>query len=454
MKYHCFECKHIWDGDDFTLDCPQCRSTEIDIYKGPDKSDATQSISPSDSDAGKTQKMPAASDKPEKESSSPNISGQATQKLSASKSTDSKSTKDYTVPKSPSPEKSDKKSTPPPPPQAPSPAKKGNGGLIFGLLLLIILVGGGLYYFLYLGDDEPSKEEQEPPVFRIKENNQAFFLEAFWKRGVERENIAFSNISGLYRASDSLPFAFDKESGQILFCEDQQGPTSFIIDYDEYKVDEIITNSVDLNLFDNKVSPQANCAKRLNTEAIDVKVTDCILLVKVEDYKEYKNLSVSIDGRNGNFQKNKFEWDASQLSGTPYNVWVKADDQPAVPYRFNQDREIPICLPPDQPEQTGQKASQAPVNKEIDQIKVEIAQAATKFGANPGDRKASSELQSLCMNTLPNPPSFVVDGQNYTGYSAFSNALRISNRNEGATYVLVSPPEVKNKAWLIKYKKQ
>jgi len=401
LNYHCNNCEHFWEGDDFTVECPNCKSQDIDIAEA-NKEPGTTKVDPGTAKVDlepKTQKWERS-----EQSSSEGTERRGPQEGGG---------------------KSEKKSS-----------KKVI--LIVGFIIIVI---GGIGFYLFSEDDSGATEEVK---VSIKESDQKFYLEGSVIEGSKEELLDLSRVKELYRASDSMLFDFDRETGQILFCQRQEGHTSFLLNVETSDTSRIETNSVDLSLFGNEPPEKADCGAVLSTADINVAFKKCQMMVSIRDQERFKSLEVSATGRDGDYRKNKFTWDVSSRSGTSVDVWVRNQGGEPVGYRLNNQKDIPLCV---------EKELSPKPQKDIKEMKENLAKAATQFGVNPRNRKASRSLQQITMNTLPGEPIFIIDGEQIKGFSKFSSKVSIDFRNNGTTYLLVKQPEMVDKShWELTYR--
>jgi hypothetical protein len=445
VKYNCRNCGSVFEGDDFTLECPKCDSTELDIYSGKtadekahpkEKEDKTINISASEgTDSAKTQFI-KPSDFKQDDNPTVNIPP-----ASSSRNTDSQKQErpSQNRPEKPAPRVSSAGSE-----RKQAPKKKSNSVVFIVIGLVLILAAGGIWYTTQSDSEKDSKKEvvksEKEAKVRIDEKDGAFFIKGSIIDGNEEKELQASDILAVYRANDRREVNYNKSTGQVYFCQDMEGLTAFAIDIRDYNGSEAVTNGVELSLFGNPPAPEAKCQHRLESRFIEISFTSsCAMLVKITDPHDYgdEGLEVSISGKNGQFIEGKFKWDVKALSGKTVDVWVRQQGMAAVPYSQNETRVVPNC---------GNDV-------DWDAIKAKLAMAAQKYGANPRDRAASQEVQEISMKSLPGNPIFIVDGEELSGFSALSTKFRIDNMNEGKTFELSSQPQIVNKRfWKIEYK--
>jgi len=454
VKYNCRNCGSVFEGDDFTLECPKCDSTEFDIYgekadkqkpessieEKVEKGDKTVNISVSDgaSNSGKTvfirpedlnkDANPTVNIPPSSKSGSEDFQNHKEGKQIPKKP-------DQTTPITDS-NKSNVKQL----------AKKKSSPftIIIIIGLILILGAAGLWYFSQSDsgkvDDKKEVLNTETEVkVRIEENEGAFFIKGSLIEGNQEKDLQAKDILAVYRANDRREVNFNKTTGQIYFCQDMEGLTAFALEISEYNGPEAITNGIELSLFGKLPAPEAQCRHRLESRFINISFTSsCEMVVEITDPHDYgdESFDVSISGKEGEFIKEKFKWNVEAMMGQAVDVWVKQPSFTPVAYSQNDTRVIPNC---------GNDV-------DWDAIKGKLAIAAQKYGANPDDRVASQEVQELSMNSLPGKPIFIVDGKELSGFSALSTKFRIDHMNEGKTFELSSQPQLINKRyWKIEY---
>lgn len=493
LNYRCNDCGHVWEGDEFTLDCENCSSSDIEIAK-----ELTQRINKEDLPEDKTLssdevKGPAPDDSgtiviPKEPEAPKEEVKEEKPKATESPKPSPQPPKEEVKPVQEAPKKPEPKPTPEKPKQeAPKPAasapkseashekpktntgggsnagkasKDGGSGSSGGgkawiiILLIVILGAAGAYFFMNQDDDAKdsdqkgdSSEQVEDRLelkLKVTERDQAFYLSGSLIEGNSEEKLDLTKVERLYRVTDEREYSFDAETGQIYFCEDQTGMTVFGADISDKQVTETTSDAVELSLFGKAPAAEANCVYRLDNSKIGVDFTsDCKMVVKINDDHKFNSLLVSITGQEGPF-KNRFTWDVSSMGQQKVNVWVKQDDLEAIAYERNGDAQIPVCVQanPENPDK----------GPDLEQMIRDLAEAATKFGLNPRDRAAAANLQKLSMS-LPTQPKFVIDGQTVSGFSAGTNRMKTSYRNDGTTYVLSGAPEiVDNKYFKISYR--
>lgn len=410
MNYHCNNCDHYWEGDDFTVECPNCKSLEIDI------ADAK-------ADSG-TMKVEQGTAKVQVDSQTQKFDtgrGDSSETFS-SQSSDAKSSSVGTG----------------------TTKKKSRTPILIVVAILIIGGLGFTYFMIGDGSDDQNDSSLEEVKASIVQKENKFFLEGSIIKGAEEETLDLDKVNALYRSSDSLQFNFDKKTGQIFFCEQQEGHTALILDVDTDDTTKIETKSVKLSLFGKEPAENANCEATLKSGDIGVSFQKCNLIVSVKEKSRFDALDVSVTGENGTYQRNKFTWNISSMSKKPVMVWVKKPGYKPVAYRLNNQKQIPLCVK-DNP--TPEK------KKSLNALKKDLAGAAAKFGINPRDRGSSKVILDITMNTLPGEPVFIVDGERIEGFSNFSSKLSIGYRNNGTQYVLVKEPEiVQNDHWKLTYR--
>lgn len=480
LNYRCNNCGHMWEGDEFTLDCENCSSSDIEIAK-----DLTQRINPADLKGDSTlsseeKPSPPVSDdsgtivlpKTPKEPEAPKEEPKATPTpppppppkpapepvKPAPKPKPTPEPKPAPAPKETPVSKPKAKPEPrpePAPKAAPSDGGSKSGGPKWIVIILILLGLAAGAYFIW--GTEPGPDDDKDPkentlarvelILKVENRDNSFYLSGSIIDGSEESSLALGDISRLYRVSDDRDFKFNSETGQIYFCEDMEGSTVFNAEIGDKKIDEIKADVVELSLFGNPAPEEANCVYRLQDDKIEVNfLDDCMMEVIINDKYPFKSLSVSINGKEGEY-KPQFKWDVSAQSNKEVDIWVKQDDLEPIAYKQNGTLRVPLCIS----ETPADPASDAPTISLEDIIR-DLAEAATKFGLNPRDRQAASKLQELSMS-LNQQPRFVIDGETISGFSAGTNKMKTDFRNDGTTFTLASPPEiVNNKYFKISYR--
>lgn len=487
LNYRCNSCGHMWEGDEFTLDCENCSSSDIEIAK-----DLTQRIKPEDlkddktvSSEEKPQTPPVSDDSgtiviPKAPSEPEQPKQPEPPKEEKPKAAPAPEPKPAPAPKpepkpapEPKPEPVAKKAAPAaatPKADAPKPPSGGGGNNTTGggsekksgssmwiiIVVILALAAGGAYFFLS-GEEGANKDDKKEEVattkvelkLKVEKRDDAFFLSGSVIEGNKESTLALGDITRLYRVSDDQDFKFDEETGQIYFCEDMEGATVFNAELADKKVDEVSSDMVELSLFGKPAPEAANCVYRLQDDKIEVTFLDkCMMEVKINDKYPFKSLTVSITGKDGPF-KPKFKWDVSAQSQKTVDVWVKQDDLAPIAYEQNGTLTVPLCIQAN-PTPDGGGGSKPTVN--LEQIIRDITEAATKFGLNPRDRASASKLQELSMS-LSSQPRFVIDGQTISGFSAGTNRMKTDFRNDGTTFILDGVPQiVDNKYFKISYR--
>lgn len=450
MKYTCHNCNNVFDGDDFTIDCPKCESQNIALFSGKEEADQPTydtdktvhvSAVPPKADSDQTQFIrPEDFKQPKEDAPTVNI-----QRDKASPP----EPKMAPVPPKETPAQAASTQRPhqeKPASPAPPPKKKSPTMLIVLAVVIIGLIGGVLWW----QNQEDSAEKEEPinqefadieARVRVEERDQAYFIVGSIIDGGTETAIEPNRIEALYRANDEREFSFDQATGQIFFCPEMEGLTAFKVVLADYSGPEAITAAVDLSLKGKAPAKGANCTHKLEARYINVAFTpNCQMIISITDPYDYGDevFSVSVTGKQGPFEKGQLKWDVKPFGGKTVDVWIQQGEMSPIAYPQNGTRVIPKCV---------ESA------KETESLAVQLGSAAQRFGQNPRDRSASQELQELSMNSLPESPKFFVDGEEFEGFSALSTKLRIDNMNEGKTFELVSKPTiVNNRYWKIEYR--
>lgn len=468
LKYSCNNCGHVWEGDEFTLDCENCNSADIEIAK--DKGGKTTPSDPDSTITGKKSE-PKPNDratedgtvviKPDEAKQNTNTkSGDAT----ISSSSSGQAATPGAIPQGSSSQGAGASNsgagstTPPPPPPPPASGpekKKGKGGLI-ALILVLILGGAGVAYFVLNGDDpkgdDPKDEEPARAEtveggaevnLKVEERNQIFYLSGTIIEDNEEKDLDLEQVVRLYRASDNETFKFNAQTGQIYICPEQEGTAKLEVQLKDTEIGEQNSDALELSLFGNAPATEAGCVHRLSEDAIEVAFdANCNLQITINDKHPFKSITTSISGKEGPFKK-QFKYNMAAQANETLDVWVKQDDLAPIAYEQNGTQKVPVCLTAsDDNTNTGGGAPDPEAQKQkIEQLIKDVAEAATQFGLDPQNRAAGQKLRTLTMS-LVKQPVFVIDGTTYTGYSNGSNQIKISNRNDGTRYMLSSPPQI------------
>ncbi len=167
-------------------------------------------------------------------------------------------------------------------------------------------------------------------------------------------------------------------------------------------------------------SDKAKCAAQpLTSGEIEVKfLKGCKLQVEIKRNLKSKDVMVSLNGQDGDYQK-KLIWDIKSLINTKQSIWVyiEGEDKLTATEAQNNGDMIPEgdCIP-----------------KDCSKVGENITRLATSFGNDPTNRSAQSSFQAFLNKTFTKQTIYLNNQQ--VDLSELQQKMSVSAKNNGSKF--------------------
>jgi hypothetical protein len=241
-----------------------------------------------------------------------------------------------------------------------------------------------------------------------------------------------------------------KDKNRIYLCPEYAGGVTYFTfkvrigkkfkDSDNSDGKDELKKDANFSLGGITESPLADCPMQpLNQSEIKVEsLNGCKLKVIVTRDLKGKELLVSVDGKDGDYQK-KYFWDRKPLINTKQNVWVYIDgeDKSTAGAANGNGDMIPEgdCVP-----------------KNCSEIKTNFIDLANNFGLDATNRSAQKAFQAFLNNTFTKQIIYL--NAQSVDLSELQQKMRISAKNNASKFRLQGVPELSDNCSTITFSLQ
>lgn len=466
-KYHCKNCDHVWEGDEYELDCQNCQSEDIEIAADNTElrqgrlADEEKSAEPSGTSVyteeeikeeeerlAKAEDGSATKEQASEEKAHNLDSNQENEIEDANASIEGLSEDPGQEDSDNPPEEEDFEDEPILGGGPKEKKKKSKHPIVIGGLVLIVPL---LIWLIMrdsdtvLGNDNPNDNgtgnsgttevtDGVEVALKVEKRNKKYYLRGTVTENGQETDLDLNQVTKLYRLIDQKVFEFDKRTGEIYFCEsDGEDLSVFQITLEGKNIKTFVNNdAIMVDLEGSKPNPKAQCVYPIDPEDITLSVDkrSCRVSVSVRNRSRYQKLSYSFNGIDASYGGATVTMERlKNLGSDTYNVFVKQEGFEPVAYLGNGSEPVHTCtIDPE---------------KEL----AELVPAIKKFCLDPTNSTLQDEISDRCTR-LSGKPQFHIDNQVFEGFPGAANKMYSDARNargEGkkATFSLISA-EVEN----------